>query len=856
MKITQKNKTQIKNFAFSAKKILCSCTDEETAFIWFSRITAVHYMKINGYIPEKLVGLGFDSLCRALSAYLPEFFYETKAAHSSDAIPLDHIMREISKIDNDVFIENPEVIGEIYQHYISDQKEQAFLLLQKNIRITKENLPAATQIFTPRWLVRYLVENSLGVLLGETESFDFYIKEQGSLNAGFDPAKIKLIDPCMGTANMLLCAFDVLMEAYKKQSIPSRDAAGLILRNNLFGIDIDEKVYRLAYFALMMKARCHDPDIFEKEVKHNLCVLQEDDGIFHNAKLYGSLIKVKQVPKNHPLARQAKIMSDKYDVVITNPPYMGKKSLCKELSEFLDNYYPCGKSELYSAFIVSCVQMLKEGGICAMVTIHSWMFISSFARLREFVLQNTAILSLVHTGAATFEELNSHNALATAFCLKKGKPCRPSVFIRLTRYLKPELKIKNFHNPSNKFIIDQNEFNKIPKKAFIYGLGEDMRRAFWENIPLGQYCRPRQGIATGDNKSFVYRWYQVPPGSIAFGCRSIEEFHATGKQYAPYNKGGNFRKWYGNNEFVIKFDKESFEKLAVQGNKLPSRQYYFKEGITWSLFGFENFSVRCKPCGFVFDVAGSSLFPRENIKYILAFLSSKIAFEFLSAIAPTVNFQVGDIASLPLKIDEGYKSEIEHLADENIKISKEDWDSFELSWDFKVHPLAVPGRLSENFEAWSDAALKRYNTLKSNEERLNQIFAEIYGISVPPRVDSRDIAIATADLNRDIKSFVSYVVGCIFGRYAEGGHDLLSVQEITKLFTGYVEENLGYSGENLDFIAKALGYKTKKPEVAILNYLSKRFFKDHYAAYKKCPIYQQICTGGFNGFLYIHNMKT
>ena len=262
MKITQKNKTQIKNFAFSAKKILCSCTDEETAFIWFSRITAVHYMKINGYIPEKLVGLGFDSLCRALSAYLPEFFYETKAAHSSDAIPLDHIMREILKIDNDVFIENPEVIGEIYQHYISDQKEQAFLLLQKNIRITKENLPAATQIFTPRWLVRYLVENSLGVLLGETESFDFYIKEQGSLNAGFDPAKIKLIDPAWAPQTCC-CALLTFLWRLIKQSI-LRGRRGLYL-NNLSELILTKR-YIVFIFRPYDESALPRPDIFEKRL--------------------------------------------------------------------------------------------------------------------------------------------------------------------------------------------------------------------------------------------------------------------------------------------------------------------------------------------------------------------------------------------------------------------------------------------------------------------------------------------------------------------------------------------------------------------------------------------------------------
>jgi hypothetical protein len=852
------DKASIKKFVLSVKKILLESAQksgyesaaESMAYLWFMRIVAVHYMSVNGFLPRNADKADFFETCKALKKYLPEFFFEAEEF----VFPHDVIKKELLQI-SDAFINKPEIIGTLHQYFIEERKSEVFNLLKSNIRVSKEDLPAATQIFTPRWLVEYLVQNSLGAFCEKPlQSWRYFVK--GSQSFQRDVKNIKLIDPCMGSANILLYAFDVFIDLYKLSGVKPEDAASIILKNNLYGLEIDERAYRIAYFSLIVKARSYDENIFCKKIPHNLCEIQEDDKTFKNAKLYGSLLNISCAPKNPSLKRQALIMSQKYDVVVTNPPYMGRKSLNSTLAAFLHTYYPQSKSELYSAFIVACIRMLNKGGICAMLTIHTWMFISSFEKLRRFVLENTQIISMLHTGAATFEELRPFNALSTAFCLKKCKHSTPSIFIRLTDYLSTQAKIENFAKKKNRFIINQHDFSSIPKSPFVYWLSHDMKNAFSKNKTLGHYCKPRQGLATGDNKRFVRRWYEVEQSEIGFGCVSICEFHASGKKYAPYNKGGGYRKWYGNNEYIIKFDKESFESLSEQGNHLPSRQHYFKEGITWSLFGFENFSVRYKPSGFVFDVSGSSMFPEDNLKYILAFLSSNVAFSFLSAIAPTVNFQVGNISSLPFKIDETAKGEIEALADENIALVKQDWDSFEVSWDFVSHPLARQGLISEAFKEWEITAQKRYNAVLANEKRMNEIFAKIYGVRVDSNVQKRDVSVATADLERDIRTLVSYATGWIFGRFSQRHADLLSMRQITDLFIDYIDTAFGRTDENLAFISKALGGGCKNPKEVIFEYYSKHFFKHHYKAYKKCPIYWQISYSGFDGLLYMHNYNS
>ncbi len=567
----------IKAFSQSAKKLLSGIAQqnnisqakgEEAAFAFFTCALAIHYMKVNGYLTEKTDKLAFFEKCRVLSKTMPDFFMPIFEFETLD-LPISKLFELLNNVDEMEFVNKPEVIGRIYQYYISDLKEEAFLLLQKNIRITKERLPAATQIFTPQWIVKYLIENSLcklsGIRMGKWE----YCIEKPDKCKDFDIKKTTLIDPCMGSGNMLLYAFDVFMDLYADSGIDSAEATESILQNNLFGLDIDEKAYRLSYFSLLMKAGSYNKNILGRQIDLNLCAIKQDKDYFKNAKELGSLIGGVIVPKGHTLEKQAGIMGGSFDVVVTNPPYMGRKSINATLADYLRKNYPESKSELYAAFIHKCIDMTKHGGICGMVTPHTWLFISSFSSLRKYVLENTAIMSVLHSGAATFEGISSFNALAAAFCLLKGEVKGPSTFIRLTDYLSAEEKQKNFHNPKNIFKVRQSEFLQMPGTPFVYMSSDSVRHAFAVHKGLGDYAPVRQGLATGDNGSFVKYWFEVDKNEIAFDCKSIQEFHKSGKKYAPYNKGGNHRKWYGGNEYVIAFDEASYENFQSRATAFP-----------------------------------------------------------------------------------------------------------------------------------------------------------------------------------------------------------------------------------------------------------------------------------------------
>jgi type I restriction-modification system DNA methylase subunit len=819
------NKTELKNFAVSAKSILTihsesifktSVAAANGSLFCFLRFIKEMYLKANN-IPFGLAPLSGKAL----------LLWEKTAPL------LEHEAKNISPKT----LANPECLGRLYQYYNKDTKDKIFQNLQKNIRISKDTLAPATQIFTPNWIAKYLVDTSFN-----------------SLDKDAKVQNIKLCDPCMGAGHMLLCAFDRLLMEYEKAGIPAQRAARAILENNLFGMDIDGFAVDLAKFSLLMKAWEHDKSILNENLNLNLIEIKEDEFEFKNAKELGSLLQIDAKNTRSTFRKQVEILGQKYHIVITNPPYMGRKSLNETISTYIDSRYPLGKSELYSAFILACLNMLEHGGVCAMITIHSWLFIRSFAKLRRYILDNTAIISMLHTGAATFEEISSYNALAVAFCLKRAAPKGPCEFIRLTQFRSPREKQANMENPAFKYYVNQQNFKKMPDCAFVYHVGEKVREAFYKQKPLKDFSPPKQGLATGDNKAFLRLWHEVDFDKIAFNCENIEEFHKTGKKYAPYNKGGEFRKWYGNCDWVIAFDKESYKKLASQGNRLPSRQYYFKEGITWSLFGFENFAVRYKEKGFVFDVSGSSMFPGEKTNYILAFLSSKVAFLFLSSIAPTVNFQVGDIGSLPLIIDEKYEKELAALVEENIEISKADWDSRESSWNFTTHPLAKPDLLANTFAAWEKECMERYRKLKANEERINEIFIEIYGLQkeLPPHVDDRDIALLRADKKGDIISLLSYMIGCAFGRFEGEKNDFLTLSQVVDELNVFIEEKLGFKEENKAFILSALG-KTGSFNEEMHRFLKHEFFKYHFKSYKKRPIYWQIKSKGLDGFLYIHN---
>ena len=574
-----------------------------------------------------------------------------------------------------------------------------------------------------------------------------------------------------------------------------------------------------------------------------------------------------RLSRENEYIKQAKILSNQYTVVCTNPPYMGKKSINSKLSNYLYQNYPTTKSEMYSAFIERCYNFTKEKGYLSMITIHSWMFISSFEELRNFILNNSTIINMVHTGASTFIDLNAFNVLATAFCLKKEKLNIKSTFVRLVDYYKTETKIENFRNTKNYYNINQDILNKIPQKPFVYWISDEIRNAFCNNKKLGKYYPPKQGIATADNKRFLRLWYEVDFSKIAFNISSEEESLKSNLKWYPYNKGGNYRKWYGNNEYVVNWQNNGKELKKFKKAVIRNKDYQLKEGITWSLFGFENFGVRYKEQGFIFDVSGSSMFPdKENLYYVIGYLCSNVAFKFLSILAPTVNFQVGNIASLPYKEIED-KSIINELVKENIEICKKDWDSYETSWNFKKHPL-----INDNHNGKLKEIMKKYKTsynqirekLKNNEQKLNKIYSEIFDVTtIETDVNDRDLTIKIFDEKGLIKSLISYSVGCMFGRYSldkeglvfAGGEfnfdkykcfkpvidNIIPLNDcIVNKFKEFIEVAYGKSNlnDNLDFIAEILGKRTNEnSEATIRRYFMKDFYNEHFKIYHKKPIY-------------------
>ena len=1015
---------------------------EEVAYTWFNRLIAVRFMEVNDYLPSRvrvlssesstknepdLVTSPFDSdlkytpyekdcimqlkndnklnelfrmlfikQCNALNAILPELFEKTNdytellmnvSFTDKDGV-VYHLVHDISEDDFNVEKEGQvEIIGWMYQYYNTEPKDETFALLKKNVKITKERIPAATQLFTPDWIVRYMVENSLGRLWLERErassglsneylngsyfGWKYYLEEveqepevEAQLNTireeykAIKPENIKIIDPCMGSGHILVYAFDVLMQIYESYGYSQRDAAKSILENNLYGLDIDNRAYQLAYFAVMMKARQYNRRILNGETTCQVYAIQESNGInrghlkyfgagindiehntavnqmeylldiMRDAKEYGSILNIenlnwsllKQFVDNADnnvqmtldniglddtkvklcqLVKIAEVMAQKYDVVVTNPPYMGRKSLNDKLSEYMAENFSFGKSELYSAFILKCLNYTKPFGYISMITAHTWMFISTFSELRNDLLNKVTINSMLHTGASTFEEINSFNVLASAFVLSnnllstyKGK------YIRLANYYNSLEKQDNYWNLDNHYNLTQDYLKKVPNSPIVYWISENARSAFDKYKTIKEYYSPKVGLQTGDNDLFVRLWFEISNDKFFLGATNAEHAIRSECKWFPYNKGGNFRKWYGMNEYVVNWDNDGIEikNFYDSKGKLRSRpqnlDYYFREGITWSLFGFENFGVRYKEPGFIFDVSGSSLFPdSKNVKYVLAFLCSKVAFMYLSVLAPTVNFQAGNIGDLPLAFDDNNKDLIESLASENIDNAKEDWNDFEESWEFSTHPFIKYGNhreISKSFEDWYSYSISRYECLKSNEERINSLFIEIYGLSddISPEVNERDIAMHMGDYERDVHSFISYAIGCMFGRYSldvdglayaggewnEGKYstfipDIDNILPITDeeyfeddivgLFCVFLKKTFGTETleENLDFVAKALGNKGNTSREIIRNYFLKDFFKDHCKIYQKRPIYWLFDSGkadGFKALIYMH----
>ena len=1000
---------------------------EEVAYTWFNRFSALRFMEVNGYLPSHVrvftdennafkpqilaeaLHLELDKLdkdkvyalketeqteelykyllivqCNALNSILPGMF-QTIADYTELLLP-DNLLREgsvieqmISQIPEDNWQDAVQIIGWLYQYYNSEKKDDVFAALKKNVKITKENIPAATQLFTPDWIVRYMVENSLGRLwveghpdakaqllptpeeqaaytVGNRDPEDtkwhYYLEEaqqepqvQAQLAeirkqyADLTPEQIKVIDPCCGSGHILAYLFDVLMQIYENYGYTPRDAVTSILQNNLYGLDIDDRAAQLAYFAVMMKARRYDRRFFSHTTQPHVYAIEESNRIekpdveyfcngklelkdamhiiltqLYDAKEYGSILTIPPQDwdalyarfdevadessfhresirkKLLSLVQVAQTLAQKYDVVVTNPPYMGSSGMGAKLAEYVKKNYPDSKSDLFAVFIEVCSRMAKQNGYQAMITQHAWMFLSSFEKLREKMML-TETISMAHLGARAFEEIGGEVVQTTAFvrCANHVEGYK-GTYCRLIEPTSQQGKEEMFLAGQKRYTANQDDFAKIPGASVAYWVSKKLYSTF-RNSLLYDYTISDGQNKTGDNAKFVREFWEVRNSNVG-----------KGKKWLFYAKGGGYRKWYGNLSEVVNWSEEAreFYKNDKICRIIPEYLWY-KAGITWSLIS-NNPSFRLLPEEATFDVGGSSIFLKDNsnIEFVLGLLNSKVFSYVQKIVNPTINIQVKDIRVMPfVKKNE---NEITGLAEECSFLSKEDWDSFETSWDFTRHPFIkaitkYPNMmdigniyLAECYDIWAGECEERFEKLKANEEELNRIFIDIYGLQdeLTPEVEDKDVTVRKADLGRDVRSFISYAVGCMFGRYSptydglayaggtwdDGKYNIYKPDadgiipicddeyfedDMMGRFVEFVRVVYGDSSleDNLRFIANALGGKGQPKEV-IRNYFLNDFYTDHCKIYQKRPIYWLFDSGKKNGFkclIYLHRYQ-
>lgn len=976
---------------------------EEVAYTWFNRLIAVRFMEVNDYLPsgvrvlsseisgknepdmvsspfetdidftdadrEYMANLKDDELfrflfikqCNKLNEVLPELFEKTDnytellltlSFTDTDSV-VYHLVHDIPEDDFNVEKEGQvQIIGWLYQYYNTEPKDKVFAALKKNVKISKENIPAATQLFTPDWIVRYMVENSLGRLwVDGHQDFDksewkYYLEEaeqEDEVKAKLEeiraeaknisPEDIKVLDPCMGSGHILVYAFDVLMQIYLSQGYAERDAASLIIKNNLFGADIDKRAYQLSYFALMMKGRAHDRRFLTRDVKPNLCNFQELDGVnadnlngdlaafakqFINADTYGSLLEVEEfgiekiasdienfeedmftVGYKDILERMLvayKILAQKYDVVVTNPPYMGSDGMNSILYNYTFKVYNDGSADLFSCFIQRCKTITKSKGYFALITMHSWMFLPTYTEFRKLYNKQITI-NMLHLGAHAFDEINGEIVKTTTFINYNNTiESYSSTYIDLTKFDGEKNKEKAFHEKEKIYYTKNSLFNKIPEQKNAYWLSNNAVNCF-SNINFGEICAVKSGLSTGDNPLFLREWYEINNNYFSVFSNT--------KKWVPYNKGVATWRWYGMNSLVLHWNEDGNILKATKKAVFRNSSFYFRKGITWTGISSGKGSFRFSPEGYVFDSnKGPMIFTKDDqLFYIMGLLNSKVSIYFINALNQTISLQIGDVQKIPYIGDDANKKIIDSTVENNIQLCRYDWDSFEISWDFIKHPFLVMNdkskeksneiltKISDSFGLWKAFTDIQFNTLKHNEEELNRIFIDIYGLQdeLTPEVEDKDVTVRKADLTRDVKSFISYAVGCMFGRYsldvdglAYAGGDwddskyksfipvkdnciIITDEEffsddIVNRFVEFVKTVYGEDTleENLDFVADALGNKGATSRQKIRNYFLSNFIKDHNKIYQKRPIYWMFDSGKQNGFkalVYMHRWK-
>lgn len=1041
---------------------------EEVAYTWFNRICAIRFMEVNDYLPSRVrvlssekagktepdivtqapdVDLDFtdkerefildakmnnksDELfrmlfikqCNKLSEILPELFEATEDytemllnisyTNEDDIVRMlvdeDGIPEEdfnVSARDDEGNVTGQvEIIGWLYQYYNTELKDDTFAKLKKNIKISKERIPAATQLFTPDWIVRYMVENSVGRLwiehlrandsnvdekqVAESLGWKYYLPEaeqEDDVNIklaeirttykDLRPEDITCIDPCMGSGHILIAMFDVLMDIYKSAGYSERDAAFLIVENNIHGLDIDKRAYQLAYFAVMMKGRGYNRRFFvgkqneEGErvaVQPQVYVIEESNGInraqlkyfgadlnevekndalnqiiglldeLKDAREYGSLLNISKFNwdlldryivkessegqmnfdtlgidetkcKLERLVKIGQVVEKKYDAVATNPPYMSLSNGSSKLNDYVQEKYPCSKTDMFAVFIERCRYMLKRNAFQAMITQQAWMFTAIYSDFR-LKLREVNICSLVQLGARAFDEINGEVVQTATFVIRNSNITNyQSDYVDLTEGNDETSKKRDYLLGKNHFTAVYSDFDNVPNCAMSYWLSRDAMRAFGNKKFLSSFTT-REGMTTANNDLFLRNWYEVEIGKIGFGIKNEIESEESGYKWFPYNKGGPNRKWYGNNDLVVNWYQSGREIRNIKDEKTGrirshnyNLEYSFCESGTWTAICSGAIMVRYSPKGALFDSKGASFFAdsQQELFYGLGLLNSKVSGVFLKVLSPAYEFKVGHVANVPLVVSE--KDRVVALVKLCIELAKKDWDAFETSWGFLRHPL-VPSFEQRNrekrdcvawhYEKWVLECLERFDELKVYEKELNGIFINAYGLQkeLIADVEDKDVTVHRAELQRDIKSLISYAVGCIFGRYSfdtdgvvfAGGElddrkynsfildrdncipitdEEYFQDDIVGRFVEFIKVVYGADTleENLDFIANALGNKGDTSRAVIRNYFLNDFMADHLKVYQKRPIYWMFDSGKANGFkalIYLHRYNT
>ena len=1034
---------------------------EQVAYTWFNRLIAIRFMEVNEYLPSRIrvlsseqdgklepdiLSMPFDAdfdfteqerdtiirlkdrgqkedmdalfrmlfvkQCDALHENLPELFQKVDGSDYTELLlnisftdregVVYHLVNDIPEDNFNVSKEGQvEIIGWMYQYYNTEPKDEVFSLLKKNVKVTKERIPAATQLFTPDWIVRYMIENSLGRLWVEhncansrgdddevpgdlnealISNWKYYLaeapqepeveaqlKEIRKSYRDLTPEDIKVIDPCMGSGHILVYAFDVLMQIYEAQGYTQRDAARLIVEKNLYGLDIDTRAYQLAYFAVMMKARQYNRRILNGEVKPNLYAIKESNGInrshlkylgagmselernsariqlesvldsLTDAKEYGSILNVEPVDwalleryvalseadaqmnletvgledtqtQLHRLLNQAQVMEQKYEVVVTNPPYMGSGNMGDVLADYVKTNYPDTKVDLSTVFMEKNLAMCKRHGLISMINIPVWMNLAGCQKFRIRLINSSTLVNMLHFGRGVFgSDFGStafvfYKQFITGF---KGKYRR--LYLKQGAVDAVEQKEKWFFEGIGEYVVNQLNYLRVPGYAFTYQISDKIYKHFSDDKTIGAYAVAKQGLITGNNDRFMRLWFEVPFNNMQVDCSSREITIENDIRWYPYNKGGEYRKWYGNNWYVVDWSNDGFDiqHYYDEKGKLRSRPqnmaYYFREGLTWTALTAGKFSMRYSPNGFLFDAMGPVCFANDSkdVYYILGLLNSKLGVMFLRILCPNLKFDQKPLENVPLIVDESKKNQVNELVTQCVTIAKNDWDSYETSWDFIAHPIMLATEvpdlngghrvpLSASYEKWEVLCEKRFNQLKANEEELNRIFIDIYGLQdeLTPEVEDEDVTVRKADLQCDIRGLLSYAVGCMFGRfsldepglvYAGGEWDISKYStfipdkdncipitdevyfedDLVGQFVGWMQKAFGEENleANLDFIAKSLDNKGNTSREVIRNYFLNDFIKDHNKTYQKRPIYWMYDSGKQNGFkalIYMH----